>query len=290
MHALSEYSIDLRSPSIPRVMTHSKAKRTRLTFSDKFQILDMLATGSSDGEIVSTFGISIRSLRDLKKDGPSLRQRFNLRTTLRERKSARVGRYPELEAAVMEYVSRCRELKFPVSRDIIRIRATMVKEKIMSDQSTEGTKRQHLSKFVASDGWCSKFIQRHDLNSKALHGEAGSADVEKAKEQMSIVRERLAKYSAHEIYNVDETALFYKLLPRRTYVLPSENGRHLRGILKMKAKDRVSAYLCTNADRSLKNFIFRMRTTIPSKELLIYSPNGLISRIAKKDGSQYFLH
>ena len=76
--------------------------------------------------------------------------------------------------------------------------------------------------------------------------------METAKVEISAVRNRLAKYSAHEIYNVDVTALCYKSLPNRTYVLKSENNKYLRGIKKMKAKDRVSAYLCTNTDGSHK--------------------------------------
>ena len=132
----------------------------------------------------------------------------------------------------MEYVSRCRQFKFPVSRDIIRVCAWMVKEKLLSDERIEGKQRVCLNNFVVSEGWCTQFIARYNLNSRVLHGQAGSADAETAKVEMSAVRNRLAKYSAHEIYNVDGTALFYKSLPNRTYVLKSENNKYLRGIKK----------------------------------------------------------
>ena len=100
-------------------MDNSKTERKRLTYAEKFQILDMLARGISNDEIVSTFGVSHRFLRKLKGEGPELRKRFDLRTTLRKRKSGHVAKYLEIDAAVMEYVFRCRELKFPISRDAV---------------------------------------------------------------------------------------------------------------------------------------------------------------------------
>ncbi len=65
---------------------------------------------------------------------------------------------------------------------------------------------------------------------------------------MSKIYETLRSYELHEIYNVDETALYYKLLPRRTYVTEFEDPKNIRGTQKMKAKDRATAFICTNAD------------------------------------------
>ncbi len=63
---------------------------------------------------------------------------------------------------------------------------------------------------------------------------------------------QLKSYPIEHIYNVDETALFFKSLPRHTYVLQNENNRELRRIRKMTVKDRVSAYVCTNANGTQK--------------------------------------
>ena len=69
---------------------------------------------------------------------------------------------------------------------------------------------------------------------------------------MSKIYETLRSYELHEIYNVDETALYYKLLPRRTYVTEFEDPKNIRGTQKMKAKDRATAFICANADRIQK--------------------------------------
>ena len=65
---------------------------------------------------------------------------------------------------------------------------------------------------------------------------------------MSITRTWLSNYAIQDIYNVDETVLFYKFLPKLNFVVEAENDEELRGIRKMTSKDRVSAYICSNAD------------------------------------------
>lgn len=55
-----------------------------------------------------------------------------------------------------------------------------------------------------------------------------------------------SKYPAEPILNVDETDLFYGVLPSKTYV-SAENRTTARGTKDMKAKGRISVYMCTNA-------------------------------------------
>ena len=69
---------------------------------------------------------------------------------------------------------------------------------------------------------------------------------------MGILREKLKEYCLQDICNVDKTALFFQLLPRRIYVLEGEEVKNLRGTKSMKAKDRVTAILCSNANGTKK--------------------------------------
>lgn len=60
------------------------------------------------------------------------------------------------------------------------------------------------------------------------------------------------KYELANIFNVDETEIFYRLPPNRIYLSTTENKKTARGTKAMKAKDRVSVYICTNATGSAK--------------------------------------
>ena len=59
-------------------------------------------------------------------------------------------------------------------------------------------------------------------------------------------------YSLENIYNVDETGLIFKLFPKNTYISMHENRKTVRGTKSMKAKDRITSYLCTNASGTLQ--------------------------------------
>lgn len=56
-----------------------------------------------------------------------------------------------------------------------------------------------------------------------LHGEAADIDLSEAETKMNVVRQELAeaKYKPENIFNMDETGLYYRCLPNRSYVLKS---------------------------------------------------------------------
>ena len=82
---------------------------------------------------------------------------------------------------------------------------------------------------------------------KAICGSKESAaphdELETWKE--TVLLPTLARYSPNDIYNGDETALFYKLLPHRTYCFDSDKPAG-----SAKRKDRLTLLIITNMDGS----------------------------------------
>ncbi len=83
-------------------------------------------------------------------------------------------------------------------------------------------------------------------HSKALHGEAGSVEADLVADNIAKLKVEINKYDVENVYNMDETGLFYKLLPNCSYVKP-EHRKDAREIKLMKAKDRVTLFIATNA-------------------------------------------
>jgi hypothetical protein len=54
----------------------------------------------------------------------------------------------------------------------------------------------------------------------------------------------IAQYDLEDVYNMDETGLFFRLLPRYILLMPNEDISTTRR--KKKSKDRVSLMVCTN--------------------------------------------
>ena len=113
----------------------------------------------------------------------------------------------------MKFIQQCRTFQFPVTIDVIQIRALKERDDLLPSEQTSLKEKHKLSKFKASYNCCVGFVRRQNLKYKTLYGSAGSASQQKSIEETSCLRIRLQAYPTSAIYNVDETALFYKLLP-----------------------------------------------------------------------------
>lgn len=90
-----------------------------------------------------------------------------------------------------------------------------------------------------------KFARRHGLRSFKCHGESASADNEALQSALPDIIAKIASYPPSNVYNMDETGLFYRLAPSR-----SVSQRQLAGI--KKDKTRMTIALTANADGSHK--------------------------------------
>ncbi len=84
-----------------------------------------------------------------------------------------------------------------------------------------------------------------------LHGE-GAQDNKNDPELLSALEELyfiIAQYNPENVYNMDETGLLFRLLPRYSILMPNEDISSIRG--KKKAKDRVSLIVCVNTSNKI---------------------------------------
>ncbi|UYV68610.1 hypothetical protein LAZ67_6000216 [Cordylochernes scorpioides] len=155
------------------------------------------------------------------------------------------------EKALVIWIEDLTQKRIPLDGHLIKMKALkFYKELKESEPSTSS--RESNPQFSASTGWLTGFIKRHSFHNLKIKGEVASADEEAARKYP----EKLAKiikdggYCAHQIFNADETGLFWKKMPTRTYIAKSE--KNASGF--KAAKDRVTLLLCSNAsgDRMLK--------------------------------------
>ena len=76
-------------------------------------------------------------------------------------------------------------------------------------------------RFQASDGWLSNFKARHGLRYLALKGKKYSANKSGAEEFSEEMNQYIEEnqYNLDNIYHSDETSLYAKSLPKKTFVL-----------------------------------------------------------------------
>ena len=72
------------------------------------------------------------------------------------------------------------------------------------------------SGFNFSNGWFQGFKQRYGIIRRVKHGEADSVDPEVVLKSREYMKKITNHYSQRDIYNMDETGLFYRLQPNKT--------------------------------------------------------------------------
>lgn len=117
-------------------------------------------------------------------------------------------------------------------------------------KQTPGTSDSDIDSFKASRGWFEKFKKGSGIHSVVRHGEAASSDKTVAERYITEFQEFIDSngYLPQQVFNCDETGLFWKKMPRRTYITQQE--KTLPGPKPMK--DRLTLLLCVNASGALK--------------------------------------
>ena len=116
-------------------------------------------------------------------------------------------------------------------------------------QDNPGTSEQS-NEFKASRGWFNRFKQRSGIHSVVRHGEAASADKDAAEKFVGELKKFVEseEFTPDQVFNCDETGLFWKKIPKRTYI--TEEEKALPGHKPMK--DRLTLLFCANASGDLK--------------------------------------
>ncbi|XP_039608453.1 tigger transposable element-derived protein 1-like isoform X1 [Polypterus senegalus] len=104
--------------------------------------------------------------------------------------------------------------------------------------------------FKASRGWFENFRKRSGIHSVVRHGEAASSNAEAAKEFVKIFTKLVEDegYVPQQVFSCDETGLFWKRMPKRTYITQEEKA--MPGHKPMK--ERLTVLLCANASGDVK--------------------------------------
>ena len=124
---------------------------------------------------------------------------------------------------------------------LARSKNTPISGPMIQEQARMYAKDLQLTDFKASNGWLARFKFRHNIGAATLSGERASVDlltVETRRERLP----QITKYFAlRDIYNMDETGLFYRALPDKSLVF---KGSDCAG--GKKSKKRITVAFCVN--------------------------------------------
>lgn len=227
-------------------MTTKNRKRVCVSLQQKLDVLQRLDHGESVIKLASELGVGVTTVKDWKKNRKDLEAYSTTVETDGALKSRKMLKRPKLELvdeALWVWFCQERRKGTPLSGPIIKEKAIKLHEKLGRDLET----------FSASEGWLHKWKLRHGIRHVVIAGEKLSADDNAAKEFVDSFEKLVTEQNLvpEQVYNVDETGLNYKMLPKTTLAAKNEL------VLGTKlAKDRLTIATCSNAAGSHKMPLF----------------------------------
>ena len=193
------------------IESNKKRKRVELKIEQKWEIIEYKKKYPklSQTQLILHFNrefdtvISKQTMSDMLK--PEYERRLQKLDSVEDYNTRiRDGKWPELEKCLYIWHSEMLSHNLPVS-DLL------IKEKAEEYANILGII------FNYSDGWLDRFKKRHNLKQFIIVGESKSVSidlVDAARERSKkVIIEFALKFGWHNVWNLDETALFYKLLP-----------------------------------------------------------------------------
>jgi hypothetical protein len=153
-----------------------------------------------------------------KKEESKLRERFEKEFAqgTSNKVRAREAKHAEMEEALHVWFRQMQGSDTTLTEDIICSKAKHL-----------GTQLGVPEIYAYSSGWLLNFKRRYGIKSYVMHGEAGSANQEGIDLAHSNLCELLTEggCEAEDVYNHDESVVFWRQMPTRTFATGKSAGR-----------------------------------------------------------------
>jgi len=230
-------------------------KRKRYTNEQKLEIARRAQLSDNVSSVARAEGLDVSIVSRWKKNIKSIEESV-VGVNGADLKTVHNDKTPTLTKALQTFCETARRLKppLPIAVESITVKAKELSARLLREHEqnesvfTDAKEAESLKDVEFSTHWSHRWLQRKNYISKRLHGEAADVDKVAVADGIACLQNTIAEYSPENVYNMDETGLNFRLLPRQTYV--QKSVFFLRGTKSMKAKDRLTLYICTNATGS----------------------------------------
>nr|XP_006128720.1 tigger transposable element-derived protein 1-like [Pelodiscus sinensis] len=235
---------------VPSSISTTSSKKTRKTISldTKLDVLRCLDEGERAVDIGIALGLTPTTVRTIRRNADKIRASARWVTPLSATtiSQSRSSLLENMERLLSVWIEDQNQRNVPLSLLVIQAKAKSLYDNLKIDQG-EGSQTET---FTASQGWFDQFKKRYHLHNIKMSDEATSADIAAAKIFSHYLKKIIAEggYTPKQVFNVDETGLYWKRMPEQTYI--SQEEKTAPGF--KAAKDRLTLLLGGNAAGDMK--------------------------------------
>lgn len=145
------------------------------------------------------------------------------------------GKFDHVDPLIIDKPNtiRSRPVKFPALDERLSMwcfkyeKIAIISDAIIKEQARIFAKEMNISieSFKFSDGWLSSFKRRHGIKKRTISGESASVDIKALEAALPSLLDKIKKFKFDDVFNFDETALFYRLCPDKTLASSSVEGK-----------------------------------------------------------------
>eukprot|EP00731_Ephydatia_muelleri_P031162 Em0022g676a len=200
-------------------------KKRAIVASVKHEIIAKIERGERQSSICRELSLSKTTVNNIWRNRKKLKQSLESAGFSIDCKRLRTSNHSDVDAALLVWFKQARSTNIPVSGPLLLEKATVLARAL-------GNKS-----FTATAGFIDRWKKRHCIIMKKVSGEAGSVVDEDTRPWLNeILPQLLSQYMPEDVYNADETGLFYKLKPDKSLCFKNEKCTGGK-----KSKERLTA-------------------------------------------------
>ena len=198
--------------------------RNALNLQQRVELINYAKNNPNAGyrKVADKFGIGRTQAQKILRTKQEILSQYETSMKPGHQKRVRPAKYSDVNDALWEWYSLCRQSNIPVSDTMLQEEARLIAEKM------------EIKGFSASNGWLQSFNKQHNLHKMNTAGEDGDVNEKVLESWNERAREITREYKPEDVWNMDETGCFWKGLPDTSM---NEKGTRCRGGKQAKQRN-----------------------------------------------------
>ncbi|XP_041377364.1 tigger transposable element-derived protein 6-like [Gigantopelta aegis] len=208
-----------------------KRQRIELSLETKVKLIQEFDSNpqSKQKDLALKFKIGKQTVSDIIKRKQHYLQLYDANIS-GERKRITNGKFENLNGLLHQWFNQARSKTLPISGPILKEKALQFAEQL------------GIADFKASDGWLTSWKTRFNIKQFKVSGESAGVNhdvVDDYKERLLTI---IGDFDSKDIFNCDETGLFFRALPDKTLSYKSQAAKGGK-----ISKERLTVLLCCSS-------------------------------------------
>lgn len=201
-----------------------------LSLEEKMVLIKEKEQGVSHQQLGEKFQISLRAVSNILKHKCEYTTDYEAYKNKKIKRKSKNDLSQEINQTVYEWFVAQRAKNIAIFGPVLREYARQV-----------GKRFHNSEKFKASKGWLDRFRTRYNIHFRVVSGESRTVDQDTIIDWKSPLYSIIEHYDPADMFNCDETGLFYNLMPDRSLMVHKNDCKGGK-----KSNERYTVMLCTN--------------------------------------------